>query len=127
MEEMKIMEQDRAKKELLSRAIDEDDASVLDALIADDKKKKTEEKTKYVNFVLKTDVPGSIAALNEAIKVIPSKEHDIEVQLVHASVGDLTESDIARAKATKSSIICFNVTCPSHISLFVRTEKHIIV
>ena len=72
---------------------------------------------------MKSDVPGSISALMEAISIIPSEQHNIVIDTVYTGIGDVTENDIARAKTTKSSLICFNVSCPPNIALFARTEN----
>ncbi|MFP6663797.1 MAG: translation initiation factor IF-2 [Deltaproteobacteria bacterium] len=75
----------------------------LDDLYAQLEKGQTQE----LNVVLKVDVQGSIDALREAFARLSTEE--VQVKVIHSSVGGVTESDILLASASKAVIIGFNV------------------
>lgn len=62
---------------------------------------------KDLNLVVKTDVQGSL----EAVKGLLEKmEHpEVEVKVIHAAVGSITESDVLLASAANAICIGFNV------------------
>lgn len=67
---------------------------------------------KQINIILKADTQGSLQALIQALHKIKVK--DIQVKLIRAGVGGITESDITLAVASNSVIYGFNVR-PNHI------------
>jgi translation initiation factor IF-2 len=62
---------------------------------------------KELRIVLKTDVQGSIDALREAFVRVSTDE--VQVSILHASVGGVTESDVLLASASNAVIVGFNV------------------
>jgi translation initiation factor IF-2 len=58
-------------------------------------------------LIVKADVQGSQEALSQAMLKLATDE--IKVQIVHAAVGGITESDINLAVASKAVVIGFNV------------------
>ncbi len=58
-------------------------------------------------LIIKADVQGSQEALNHALTKLSTDE--VRVQVVHAQVGGITESDVNLALASKAVIIGFNV------------------
>jgi translation initiation factor IF-2 len=58
-------------------------------------------------LIIKADVQGSQEALNQALTKLSTDE--VKVQVVHAQVGGITESDINLAIASKAVVIGFNV------------------
>ena len=61
---------------------------------------------KILRLVLKCDAQGSLEALSAALKQIESKKVDLE--LIHAGVGPISESDILLASASSAVVIGFN-------------------
>ncbi|HST31525.1 MAG TPA: translation initiation factor IF-2 [Chthoniobacterales bacterium] len=61
---------------------------------------------KILRLVLKCDTQGSVEALSAALKQIESKKIDLE--LVHAGVGPVSESDILLASASNAVVVGFN-------------------
>src|SRR5467141_365048 len=61
---------------------------------------------KVLRLVLKCDAQGSLEALSAALKQIESKKVDLE--LIHAGVGPISESDILLASASSAVVIGFN-------------------
>ncbi len=66
-----------------------------------------EGKTKELNIVLKADVQGSVEAISEALQRLSSDQ--IQIRIIHAAVGAITESDVNLADASDAIIIGFNV------------------
>ncbi|GLR27749.1 translation initiation factor IF-2 [Limnobacter litoralis] len=66
----------------------------------------TEGEVKTLPIVLKSDVQGSQEALSQALLKLSTDE--VKVQIVHAAVGGISESDVNLALASKAVIIGFN-------------------
>jgi len=61
---------------------------------------------KILRLVLKCDTQGSVEALTTALQQIDSKKVDLE--MIHAGVGPISESDILLASASSAVVIGFN-------------------
>ncbi len=61
---------------------------------------------KALNLMVRADVQGSMEAITEALRKLPSAE--VKVVIVSAAVGGITESDVDLALASKAIIIGFN-------------------
>ncbi|HMG05147.1 MAG TPA: translation initiation factor IF-2 [Chthoniobacterales bacterium] len=66
---------------------------------------------KHLRIVLKCDAQGSLEALTGALGQIESKKIDLEI--VHAGVGPISESDILLASASNAVVVGFNVKVES--------------
>ncbi len=66
-----------------------------------------EGEVKDLNLILKADVQGSLEALRHAIEKLSTDE--VRVNIVHAAVGGINESDVALAATSNAVIIGFNV------------------
>jgi translation initiation factor IF-2 len=66
---------------------------------------------KHLRIVLKCDAQGSLEALVGALGQIQSKKIDLEI--VHAGVGPISESDILLASASNAVVVGFNVKVES--------------
>jgi translation initiation factor IF-2 len=62
---------------------------------------------KTLTMIVKADVQGSYEALQQALTKLSTSE--VKVNIVHAAVGGITESDVNLALASKAVIIGFNV------------------
>ncbi|MEK6805458.1 MAG: translation initiation factor IF-2 [Pseudomonadota bacterium] len=62
--------------------------------------------SKTLNLMVRADVQGSMEAITEALRKLPSAE--VRVVIVSATVGGITESDVDLALASKAIIIGFN-------------------
>lgn len=65
------------------------------------------ENMKSVDIVLKADVQGSVEALQQSLEKIDVE--GVRVNIIHASVGAINESDVTLAAASNAFIIGFNV------------------
>lgn len=63
--------------------------------------------SKELNLLVKGDVQGSVEALVESLKKIPSEE--VRVRIIASGVGGISESDVELALASRATIIGFNV------------------
>ena len=62
---------------------------------------------KTLKLVLKCDTQGSVEAITGSLSQIESKK--IELEIVHAGVGPISESDILLASASNAVVIGFNI------------------
>ena len=62
---------------------------------------------KELNLVVKADVQGSLEAVKNSIAKI--KVEDIQINIVRAGVGAITETDIILAQASRAIVVGFNV------------------
>jgi len=62
---------------------------------------------KTLTLIVKADVQGSYEALQQALTKLSTDE--VKVNIVHAGVGGITESDINLALASKAVVVGFNV------------------
>jgi translation initiation factor IF-2 len=62
---------------------------------------------KTLTLIVKADVQGSYEALQQSLTKLSTDE--VKVNIVHAAVGGITESDINLALASKAVVIGFNV------------------
>ena len=63
---------------------------------------------KELNMILKADVQGSVDVLRQTMTQELSKE--VQVKLLHAAVGGISESDVLLAEASHAVIVGFSVT-----------------
>ena len=59
-----------------------------------------------LNLILKSDSSGSLEALKEILKSLPTP-YDMRVEIVNESIGTITDGDIKNAIAHKAAIIAF--------------------
>ncbi|MFZ4401538.1 MAG: translation initiation factor IF-2 [Bacteroidales bacterium] len=62
---------------------------------------------KQLNIIVKGDVDGSVEALADSLLKLSNAE--VQVQVIHKSVGQITESDVLLASASEAIIIGFQV------------------
>ncbi|HJX13891.1 MAG TPA: translation initiation factor IF-2 [Dehalococcoidales bacterium] len=65
-------------------------------------------KMKELNVILKTDVQGSIEPIRGQLEQLATEE--VKVRIIHAATGNISESDVMLATASRGLIIGFNVT-----------------
>ncbi len=62
---------------------------------------------KELLVVLKGDVHGSVEAVRDALQKLSTD--DVQVKVIHAGVGAISESDVMLAKASEAVVVGFNV------------------
>jgi translation initiation factor IF-2 len=60
-----------------------------------------------LKVVVKTDVQGSLEAVSDALRRLSTE--DVRLNVIHGSVGGITESDVLLASASNAVVIGFNV------------------
>lgn len=75
---------------------------------------------KVLKLILKCDVQGSVEAVVNALQEIESDK--ISVDILHASAGPITESDVLLASASEAVIIGFNTKLESKAVPIARRE-----
>jgi len=59
-----------------------------------------------INLVIKTDIQGSVEAIISSLNQIDQEK--VKVRILYASAGEITETDVDFADASKSTILAFN-------------------
>ena len=67
----------------------------------------TADKSKELNLIIKGDVQGSVEALKAALEKV--NVEDLKVNVIRATVGAITDTDVSLAEASNAIIIGFNV------------------
>src|SRR5262249_12916697 len=107
-DEFLVMESERATKTLSDERLDAKrteklavpQRATLETLLEAADGRKT------LRLVLKCDTQGSVEAISAALNQIESKK--IELDIIHAGVGPVSESDILLASASNAVVIGFN-------------------
>ena len=82
-----------------------------------------EGKVDRLSVILKTDTQGSLDALQEAIKKIIIGDEEVKTDIIHAGVGNITETDVMLATASKAIIIGFNIRPDTNVQKIAKSEK----
>ncbi len=80
-----------------------------------------EGKIKELKIVLKADVAGSLEAIKNSLKNISTEE--VKIHVIHEGVGDVSESDINMAVASKALVIGFRVKAGTEVMNLARREN----
>jgi translation initiation factor IF-2 len=78
----------------------------------------SEKGKKILRIVLKADVQGSLEALKAALLKIRSDKADIDI--ISSSIGEVSESDVLLAAASKAMIIGFHTQVESHADSLLK-------
>jgi len=80
-----------------------------------------EETGKIVNLIIKTDVLGSLEAINNVLKSIPREK--VGINVLKAGVGEINDSDVKLAKTSGSLILGFRVKATPIAQKLALREK----
>ncbi|MCD6291743.1 MAG: translation initiation factor IF-2 [Anaerolineae bacterium] len=64
---------------------------------------------KELNVILKADVQGSLEPIASSLEQLNQAHEDVQVRILHQGLGNISESDIMLAVASKAIVIGFNV------------------
>jgi len=78
---------------------------------------------KDLNIVIKADVQGSVEALRQSLLALNADNEEVRVNIVHAGVGAINESDVMLASAANALIIGFNVRPDANSRKAATAEK----
>lgn len=73
---------------------------------------------KILNLILRADVQGSLEALKTALENIESDK--VKIQVIMAGVGEISESDVQMADASKAVIIGFHTQIESKAEMLMK-------
>ncbi|MCF8233500.1 MAG: translation initiation factor IF-2 [Bacteroidales bacterium] len=76
---------------------------------------------KELNVIVKGDVDGSVEALSDSILKLGTQE--VQVNVIHKSVGAITETDIMLASASNAIVIGFQVRPSPNARKLAETEQ----
>ncbi|MCG2793979.1 MAG: translation initiation factor IF-2 [Weeksellaceae bacterium] len=76
---------------------------------------------KELNIILKGDVDGSVEALTDQLQRLSTEE--IQVNILHKGVGQITESDVLLAAASDAIMIGFNVRASANAKDIAEKEE----
>ena len=76
---------------------------------------------KVLNIILKADVRGSLEAIRESLKSIPTEE--VILRILKTEVGEINESDIKLAEPAQAKIVGFRVKASSAIQELAQQRK----
>ncbi len=76
---------------------------------------------KVLNIILKADVQGSLEAIKESLKSIPSDE--VVLRILKSEVGEVTEKDIKLAESARAKIVGFRIKASSSIERLAEQKK----
>ncbi|MCM8763704.1 MAG: translation initiation factor IF-2, partial [Candidatus Omnitrophica bacterium] len=86
----------------------------------EDLHKKIREGEKELRIILKADVQGSLEAVKTVLAKIPAQE--IELNILHEGIGDISESDIILAAASDAVVLGFHVGIDSRANTRAKAE-----
>jgi len=78
-------------------------------------------KKKTINIMVKADVGGSLEAMKDSLLKIPTDK--VIINIVSAEVGQISESDIDLAHASKSIILGFHTKVEPHAEGMIKQKK----
>jgi translation initiation factor IF-2 len=78
-------------------------------------------KKKVLNLMLRADVQGSVEALKTSLLKITSNK--ITLNIISAAVGEISESDVQLASASKAVILGFHTQIESHAEGLIKALK----
>ena len=108
-----VSDRQRLKREIDLKKITAQSLDAMSALIK-------EGAIKNLPIIIKGDVDGSIEALSEQLSKIANDE--VGVQIIHKSVGTISESDVLLAAASKAVIVGFQVQASANAKLQAQQE-----
>lgn len=83
--------------------------------------KQEEDSIKHLAIILRTDVQGSLEALKNSLLKI--KSNKVDISFISASIGQISESDIRLAVASKAMILGFHTSIEPHANPLIKEAK----
>ena len=81
-----------------------------------------EGKVRELSIIIKADVDGSVEAIGDSLMEL-GKEENVAVRIIHKGVGNITESDVLLAEASRAVIIGFHVTPNAQAQELAQKEQ----
>lgn len=81
-----------------------------------------EGEAKTLNLVIKADVQGSLEPIVSSLEKLGEDNEEVELEVLHASTGNVTENDIMLAAASDAVVLGFNVSVDSAARVAASSE-----
>ena len=102
-----VVPNEKTARETVSERQRREDARGRSATLEEVGSRISSGEVKEMNLVLKTDVQGSIDAVRQSLEQLSTPE--VQVRIIHAAAGSITESDVLLAVASSAVVVGFNV------------------
>ena len=112
----KLVAQERRNKER-EEMIKQSQKITLDDLFS----KISDGNLKALNILIKADVQGSVEAVKQSLLELSNEE--VKVNVIHAAVGAINETDVMLADSSNAIIIGFNVRPDSNAKILAERSK----
>ncbi|MFH1663148.1 MAG: translation initiation factor IF-2 [Chloroflexota bacterium] len=112
---------ERRAKELAEKRKQEDEAAPKAVSLTNIFDQVSAGRVKELNIIVKADVQGSIEPIKDSLQRLSTDE--VQVNLVHIGSGNVTESDVMLAIASKGLIIAFNTGAEAGATHLAETES----
>lgn len=112
--EAKILAEDREKGQIVS-SLKKAKTPAMDAFL------KESERKKVLPIIIRADVQGSLEALKNSLMKIKSDK--VELNIISDSIGEISESDVELASASKSIILGFHTRIEAHCEGLIKQFK----
>jgi translation initiation factor IF-2 len=77
---------------------------------------------KQLSIVLKADVWGSLQAMRQALYELNDELDEVEIDIIHGAVGEVSESDVLLAVAARAIVIGFHVGADANARAMAESE-----
>ena len=111
---------ERRARELAEKRMQEDEAAPKAVSLTNIFDQISAGRVKELNIIVKADVQGSIEPIKNSLQKLSMDE--VQVNLIHISSGNVTESDVMLAIASKGLIIAFNTGVETGATRLAETE-----
>lgn len=81
-----------------------------------------EGESKTLNLVIKADVQGSLEPIVGSLEKLSRDNAEVELEILHASTGNVSENDIMLAAASEAVVLGFNVSVDSAARVAATNE-----
>jgi translation initiation factor IF-2 len=119
-----VVENEKKAKELAEARSEKMELSVLQQTKKISLENITKKNKKLFPIILRADVQGSLEALKTSLLKIDSTK--IDLVIVNAEVGEISESDIRLAYASKAIILGFHTKVESHAETMIKHLKVVV-
>ncbi len=81
-----------------------------------------EGKLKDLRLIVKADVQGSLEAIVQSLQKLDVEKEEVQFRILHAGVGDISESDVILAAASEAIVIGFHVGIIPQVQVIAANE-----
>lgn len=122
--EFVVVENDKKAKELAEARLEKTELRALQSTKKFSLESIKKKDKKVLAIIIRADVQGSLEALKTSLLKIQSEKVDLNI--VNAEVGEISESDIRLAYASKAIILGFHTKIESHAEPIIKQLKVIV-